>query len=123
MSRFTESNPLSLNVSIQSPQLWKSALPNFIGSLGHIRRARYAKDAMDAFNTNYGDDRTNVTDYVLTGAHMSPQFMQNLPNLWSGAVNQVTKLLGGMKDARRSKFVAAMMGIPSKQAQPESLII
>lgn len=96
-----------------SPQYSGTDIRNFIGTLGRVRRARYAKNALDRINTPYGDGRTNLTAYVLTGLHMSPDFVKGLPTLWQNAQQQVKNLLATdknlAKDQRRSTFVSAMM--------------
>jgi len=102
-------------------------MPNFVGLLGRVRRARYAKDALDAANVNYGEARANLTSLVLAGAHMSADFVANLPQLWDGAEAQVTKLLHEdqtlKKDSRRSKFVAHMMQLAHSDSVPVNFVI
>mmetsp|Transcript_6909 Transcript_6909/g.12587 ORF Transcript_6909/g.12587 Transcript_6909/m.12587 type:complete len:260 (-) Transcript_6909:17-796(-) len=88
-------------------------LPNFVGALGRIRRARYIKDGMDDLNVPYGDQRNKLTEYVLSATSMSPDFAAKWPELWSDAEKQVKSLLssdkGLLKDDRLSKFITTMI--------------
>lgn len=101
---------VDIEVSIDkdySPQ----GLAAFVGVLGRIRRARYVKDALDDANVHYGDNRANITSYVLAGTLMSPSFAETLPQLWTAAVSQASGVVKDnlSKDPRRSKFVSDMM--------------
>jgi len=97
-----------------------SVLAGFVGALGHVRRARYIKDALDKANINYGWGRANITSYVLAATHMSPSFAAELPQLWRGAVAQGEALLTDdktlQKDPRRAKFVADMLLLAQEPA-------
>lgn len=102
------------SVTFEIPEEYSSAaLQNFIGTLGRHRRAMYVKDALDALNTNYGDDRADLTSYVLAGVHMDPAFAVSLQDLWQGASSQVAQLLAKdndlNKDPRRSTFIKKLM--------------
>merc|ERR1712129_674069 len=104
--------PFSVKIAID-PKYTIEQRQNLVGVLGKVRRTRYVKNALDAINANYGQNRANITSFVLTGVQMSPDFVDNLPSLWSSAVSQandsVSKYL--QKDSLRSKFVSAMMGL------------
>jgi len=102
-------------------------MPNLVGLLGRVRRARYAKDALDAANVNYGESRANLTSVVLAGAHMSADFVANLPQLWEGAEAQVSKLLQEdktlQKDLRRKRFIALMMQLTHDGSAHVNIVI
>lgn len=98
-------------------------LPNFVGALGRIRRARYAKDAMDVFNVPYGDQRAKLTAYALAATWMSPTFAASLPELWQNATSQVAGILksGALKnDPRRSKFLNEMLDLDPTETMMSS---
>lgn len=97
-------------------------LPNFVGLLGRVRRARYMKDALDDANVPYGAGRADLTSLVLAATQMSPSFASSLPKLWSSAVHEVAALLasdGTLKnDPRRSVFISKMLRIGNQTAAP-----
>lgn len=99
-------------------------LPNFIGALGRIRRARYIKDGCDQLNVNYGTNRDKLTAYVLSATSMSPKFAAAWPALWRDAQKQVHQLLASddnvKKDHRLSKFMTAMIQDPSDSAAADA---
>eukprot|EP00746_Dinoflagellata_sp_MGD_P004739 gnl/MRDRNA2_/MRDRNA2_109170_c0_seq1.p1 gnl/MRDRNA2_/MRDRNA2_109170_c0~~gnl/MRDRNA2_/MRDRNA2_109170_c0_seq1.p1 ORF type:complete len:912 (+),score=150.65 gnl/MRDRNA2_/MRDRNA2_109170_c0_seq1:94-2829(+) len=100
-------------------------LPNFIGALGRIRRSRYVKDAMDDLNVNYGDDRAQLTAYVLAATWMSPNFAFSLPMLWQNATSEVLALMKKgtfNKDPRRSKFISKMLDLQPFEKYSEAKI-
>eukprot|EP00929_Paragymnodinium_shiwhaense_P085658 TRINITY_DN4607_c0_g1_i1.p1 TRINITY_DN4607_c0_g1~~TRINITY_DN4607_c0_g1_i1.p1 ORF type:complete len:898 (+),score=160.38 TRINITY_DN4607_c0_g1_i1:69-2762(+) len=91
----------------------RTALQNFVGAIGRVRRARYVKNALDDLNVNYGDSRKQITAQVLAATHMSPQFAESMAELWKDAVQEVQALLNSEKvllnDNRRKNLVAEMM--------------
>jgi len=103
-----------------------AGLPNLVGVLGRVRRARYIKDALDRLGVTYGDNRASLTSYVLAGTQMSPEFAADLPKLWDAAMAETKALLDGDKglksDSRRARFVAAMAagGAGADQGPPEA---
>lgn len=104
----------SIKVMID-PAYSSAVLPNFVGVLGRLRRARYVKDALDMTNIPYGQERADLTDYVLAASQMTPGFAATLPALWSSATAQVQAVLRTDKDLqvdpRRSSFVASMLDV------------
>lgn len=111
-------NP-SLEVAID-PAYSARGLQNFIGLQGRVRRARYAKDALDVANTPYGDGRAKLTAITLAATHMSPNFAETLPQVWEDALAEVTSLLSNDKglnqDFRRVRFVSEILGIKAPSA-------
>ena len=105
----------SVVVGLGLEAAYSSVLPDFIGLLGRARRARYAKDALDAANVPYGAGRANLTACALAAASMSAPFAAMLRALWHGARAEVATLLEQdgtlQRDGRRSKFVADMLGL------------
>jgi hypothetical protein len=95
------------------------ALQGLVGARGFMKRARYAKDAMDDANTNYGPDRANITTVALAGTVMSPDFAEQLPQLWQAAQAQAKDLLqndqGLKSDIRRARFVSDIMLLQPSQ--------
>jgi len=90
-------------------------LPNFIGVLGKLRKARYVKDALDVLNVPYGSTRANLTSYVLAATQLSPDFAKELPKLWHLATAQVREIVKSnndlKSDTRRLRFVSAMFNV------------
>jgi hypothetical protein len=110
-----------VSVELQISSAYKTkALLGFVGALGNIRRARYAKDAMDALNVNYGSSRANVTAVALAATHMDPNFAEALPQLWTDAQKQASALLKSNKDLkndpRRSQFISKILLLPEAVA-------
>eukprot|EP00401_Gymnodinium_catenatum_P038400 CAMPEP_0117461174 /NCGR_PEP_ID=MMETSP0784-20121206/2387_1 /TAXON_ID=39447 /ORGANISM="" /LENGTH=723 /DNA_ID=CAMNT_0005254869 /DNA_START=33 /DNA_END=2204 /DNA_ORIENTATION=+ len=110
-----------LSVTLAIDAAYPSAvLPHFVGMMGKIRRARYAKNALDAANVNYGQDRVKLTRVVLSATRMSPAFAASMPDLWSEAAAQVTGVLATdvtlKKDDRRSTFVRKIIQLPLESA-------
>jgi len=103
------------SVKISLPQDYTTQnLQQFVGVLGRVRRARYAKDALDLININYGTDRCNLTAFTLTAVHMSPAFVGGLSALWDDVVQQVSSLhhwKSLINDKKRFAFVSAMVGL------------
>lgn len=117
--------PFSIKIAIDPKYASGHLMQNFVGVLGRIRRARYAKNALDAINANYGDNRANITSYVLTGVQMSPKFVEGLPSLWASAMLQakdsVAKYL--QKDSLRAAYVSAMMGVQTTVTGKDGQIV
>eukprot|EP00933_Yihiella_yeosuensis_P024987 TRINITY_DN19369_c0_g1_i2.p1 TRINITY_DN19369_c0_g1~~TRINITY_DN19369_c0_g1_i2.p1 ORF type:complete len:919 (-),score=136.58 TRINITY_DN19369_c0_g1_i2:189-2918(-) len=92
-------------------------LKDFMGLLGHVHRARYAKDALDALNTPYGADRAQLTALALAGVSMSPSYAARIPKMVEDAKSEVKALLESnqdlLKDQRRAKFVSDIMELSS----------
>lgn len=116
-----------LDIVINLDPQYEHVRANFIGVLGHLRQARYVKDALDVVNIKYGDNRANLTQYVLAATQMTPAIAETLPSLWSDAVNQIATLLDTDKtlkaDARRSKFIAQMMNLEEHASAAIDLVV
>lgn len=96
-------------------------MSNFMGLIGRVRRAKYAKRALDHKNVAYGDGRKDLASYALTAANMDPYFLSSLPSLWSSAQKEVEMTLKDLKDdPRRLAFVTAMMGLRSGAVATQS---
>mmetsp|Transcript_18696 Transcript_18696/g.59355 ORF Transcript_18696/g.59355 Transcript_18696/m.59355 type:complete len:901 (-) Transcript_18696:77-2779(-) len=103
-----------------------AVLPNFVGALGRLRQARYAKDALDRANVNYGAKRLNLTAVALSATHMSPAFAAGMPQLWTAAKAQVAALLGSdetlRQDRRRSAFLSKILQLRASEAGAELVV-
>lgn len=89
-----------------------AAMSNLVGSLGRVRRARYAKNALNAYAAE-GYKVTNLTSYVLAAAQMSPDFAAGMNQLWDAAQKQAIGVLEDSKvygkDPRRYNFITQML--------------
>merc|ERR1712187_966666 len=88
--------PSKLDVKIQlsfSKVYTPTVMPNFVGLMGRVRRAKYAKHALDHMNVPYGDNRKDLASYALTAANMDLNFLRLLPVLWSSARKEVEACL------------------------------
>merc|ERR1712228_829089 len=101
--------PAKLGVKIQfciSKVYTPTVMSNFVGLIGRVRRAKYAKSALDNKNIAYGDGRKDLASYALTAANMDSDFLGSLPSLWSSAQKEVEACHKDLQeDPRRLAFV------------------